>query len=81
MTREIFDEKRSQEYLFLQKVDSKYRGSLQRMIVEYDLKHSPLKILKEFYNDREKMTEALKKMILNREIFLIKVTDEIKSSY
>jgi hypothetical protein len=79
MSTKIFEEKRYQENLFLQKVDSKYRESLQRMIVEYDLKHSPLKILKEFYSDRDKMIEALRKMIVEREVFLIKVTNEINS--
>jgi len=79
MSTEIFEEKRSQEYLFLQKVDSKYRESLQRLIVEYDLKHSPLKIVRNFYNNRNKMFEELKKMIVAREAYLIKMTDEINS--
>jgi len=77
MTHEIFEEKRSQEYLFFQKVDSKYRESLKRLIIEYDLKHSPLKIVKNFYNDREKMFEELKKMLVAREIYLTNLTNEI----
>ena len=80
MTHPIFEEKRSQDYLFIQKVDPKYRESLKRLMTEYDMKHSPLEILKNFYNDREKMYEELKKMLVAREVFLINMTNEINSS-
>ena len=79
MSHEIFQEKHSQEYLFLQKVEPKYRDKLHRMIVEYDLKNSPLKIVKNFYSNRDKMIEELKKMISLREVYLIKITGEINS--
>ena len=80
MTDNIFEEKRSQEYLFIQKVDPKYRESLHRLIVEYDLKHSPLKIVKNFYSDSKKLYEELKKMLVAREVFLINMTNEINKS-
>lgn len=80
MSDNIFEEKRSQEYLFLQKVDPKHRESLQRLIIEYDLKHSPLKIVKNFYSDSKKMFEELKKLLLTREIYLTNITNEINKS-
>ena len=79
MANEIFEEKRSQEYLFLQKVEPKYRNTLHRLIIEYDLKHSPLKIVKAFYNDNQKLFEELKKMINARELYLIDITTEMNS--
>ena len=79
MANEIFEEKRSQEYLFLQKVEPKYREMLQKLIIEYDIKNSPLKIVKNFCNDKDKMLEELKKMVVTRGIYLTKITSEINS--
>lgn len=79
MAKELFEEKQIQEYLFLQKVEPKYRNSLQRLIIEYDLKNSPLKIVKEYCNDTKMIFEELKKMINARELYLIDITTEMNS--
>lgn len=77
MSNSIIEEKKSQEYLYLQKVNPKYRDTILKLIVKYDLEHSPLKIVKEHFLNNEKLKEELRNLITNREIYLTKITNEL----
>lgn len=77
MTDLIFEEKRNQDYIYSQKVEPKYRNTFQKLLVSYDLEHSPLQIIKNNCKNYEKMILELKNLISQREIFLTKIVSEI----
>jgi hypothetical protein len=76
---ELCSEKKSQDTLFLEKVDSKNKKLLQKVIVEYDLSHSFLSIINRFYDDKERICDELKKMVVARELYLMDVCNKLKT--
>ena len=79
MSSSLIEEKKSQEYLYLQKVSPKYRDKFLKLIIKYDLEHSPLRIMKDYFMNNEKLNEELRNLLTSREIYLTKISNEFTS--
>jgi hypothetical protein len=68
---EILKEKKNQELIYLNKVNPVNRQILKRLITEFDLSNSWVKILKKYnFESSKNVIEELKKSFLMREVFL-----------
>lgn len=76
----IGDEKRMQEDKYLQQVNPTFQKVFHRKILDFDLAHSPIKIIKNAKGDYEKMLSGLKELIASRELYLIKIISEINNT-
>jgi hypothetical protein len=76
-TTEIFDQRRNQDYVYLEKADPKIKNAIKRLIIDFDFENSPLQIVKKYQGDCEKLLSELKNLNVKREIFLAKITSEL----
>jgi len=76
---ELLSEKKNQEYIYLQKVKPQNRQIFERLITDFDIKNSSLKILFNFQDEKEKLLEELKNLLIVREVHLSKIANLINS--
>ncbi len=77
MAFQISEERRRQDFQYIECADPKFRKALKRLASSFDDQNSPLKIVREYFLNNEKLNEELRNMMSKREIFLAKVSSEL----
>jgi len=77
MAFQISEERKRQDFQYIECADPKFRKAIKRLASNFDDQNSPLKIVKEYFLNNEKLNEELKNMMIKREIFLAKVISEL----
>jgi hypothetical protein len=67
---DIIGEKKKQDYLVFQKTKPQNYQIVKDMILDFDLKNSLIKILKENISNSEKIKLGFKKYLLERQAYL-----------
>jgi len=71
------EEKRKQEYDIFKKINPKNRIAVQNMILKYDLSKTMISVIRENFDNYEKLKTELEKFLLEREIYLNSVTENL----
>jgi hypothetical protein len=71
------EEKRKQEYNIYKKINPKNRIAVQNMILKYDLSKTIISVIRENFDNYEKLKTELEKFLLEREIYLNSVTENL----
>jgi hypothetical protein len=71
------EEKRKQEYDIYKKINPKNRIAVQNMILKYDLSKTMISVIRENFDNYEKLKTELEKFLLEREIYLNSVTENL----
>jgi hypothetical protein len=74
---DIISEKKKQDYIFYQKIKPCNYSIVKNLILEFDLEHSLIKIIKDNSESYEKIKNAYKKFLIEREAYLSEMTENL----
>ncbi len=74
---DIIGEKKKQDYILYQKIKPCNHEIVKNLILDFDLEHSLLKLIKENSSSYDKIKIAYRKFLVEREAFLNEMTQNL----